>query len=154
MRWLAVLLFGASTFNSIAAGLYPEYNTWYYQNGVLYDMTQTSASEPVLISISMAGYASANMVVSLVSDDTCAASAVKNQLMVNGESIPANYHCVFLQKGTIEHFSIEDAIQVNKIVNYLRSDFTIILQGDIKQGDIKVWAANIKNPRYGLAPGL
>ncbi|ADF62740.1 hypothetical protein ECL_03205 [Enterobacter cloacae subsp. cloacae ATCC 13047] len=42
---------------------------------------------------------------------------------------------------------MNDAGKVNEMVNYLKSDFTLLLQNDIK-----VWAANIKTPKYGIAP--
>jgi len=60
-----VLLVG-SLFSSglFGAGLYSEYNTWCSNNGVLYDVAQTAGSQTVLISISQAGFATANVVVS------------------------------------------------------------------------------------------
>lgn len=149
MKWWAVVFLGFSSFSSIGAGLYPEYNTWYSQDGVLYDMTQTSTSQPVLISISMAGYNSANMVVSYFSDADCQHAVVRNTIKINNDAIPAQYHCVDLAKGRIEHFVVNDASRVNGLVNNLRSDFTVTLQDEIR-----VWAANIRNPRYGMAAGL
>jgi hypothetical protein len=46
----------------------------------------------------------------------------------------------------IEHFAINDAEKVNEMVNHLKSDFTLLLQNDIK-----VWAANIKTPKWHSA---
>jgi len=42
---------------------------------------------------------------------------------------------------------VVDAESVNGMVTHLKSDFTILLQNDIK-----IWAANIKTPKYGLTP--
>jgi len=42
---------------------------------------------------------------------------------------------------------VVDANSVNSLVTYLKSDFTLLLQNDIK-----IWAANIKTPKYGLTP--
>lgn len=149
MKWWAVLFFGFSSFSSFGVGLYPEYNTWYSQDGVLYDVTQTADSQPVLISISMAGYDSANMVVSYFSDGDCQHAVARSTIKINNDTIPAQYHCVDTAKGRIEHFAVDDANCVNGLVNNLRSDFTVTLQGEIR-----VWAANIRNPHYGLSPGL
>ena len=52
-----------------------------------------------------------------------------------------------LGKNRIEHFAVNNADQVNDMVNHLKSDFTLLLQNDIK-----VWAANIKSPNFGVAP--
>lgn len=145
-----VLLLG-SLFSSglFGAGLYSEYNTWYYNNGVLYDVAQTAGSQPVLISISQAGFETANMVVSYSSPEACPASGDDNKLVVNGSEAPTNYLCINTDKGRIEHFMVNDATLVNQLVDRLNSDFTVVLQQDIK-----VWAANFKTPKYGLAPRM
>ncbi|MDN4966824.1 hypothetical protein QYY51_22070 [Enterobacter hormaechei] len=122
-----------------------EYNTWYQKDAVLYDITQTSEGLPVMISISQPGRESANMLVSYMSDGGCGDEKVR--LNANGKDVPATYTCVSVGADKIEHFAVNDASKVNEMVNHLKSDFTLLLQNDIK-----VWAANIKTPKYGLAP--
>lgn len=122
-----------------------EYNTWYQKDAVLYDITQTSEGLPVMISISQPGRESANMLVSYMSDGGCGDR--KMRLNANGKDVPATYTCVSVGANRIEHFAVNDAGKVNEMVNYLKSDFTLLLQNDIK-----VWAANIKTPKYGIAP--
>lgn len=145
-----VLLLG-SLFSSglLGAALYSEYNTWYYNNGVLYDVAQTSGSQPVLISISQAGFDTANLVVSYFSEEACPATGTSSKLAVNGSDVATSYLCVATDKGRIEHFMVTDAALVNQLVDRLKSDFTVVLQKDIK-----VWAANFKTPKYGLAPRM
>ncbi|HHA2190931.1 TPA: hypothetical protein ACOEA9_004690, partial [Enterobacter bugandensis] len=50
---------------------------------------------------------------------------------------------------TITNLSDTNCLEIHgaSLVNHLKSDFTLLLQNDIK-----VWAANIKTPKYGLAP--
>ncbi|UWM65872.1 hypothetical protein [Enterobacter sp. CP102] len=122
-----------------------EYNTWYEKDAVLYDITQTSEGLPVMISISQAGRGSANMLVSFISDGDCGEK--KGLLNVNGKDVPATYRCSSVGKSRIEHFAVNDADKVNEMVNHLKSDFTLLLQNDIK-----VWAANVKIPKYGITP--
>ncbi|MGL4183177.1 hypothetical protein [Enterobacter ludwigii] len=140
---LAALAFFSS--NSHSAFQEREYNTWYTKDAVLYDMTQTSDGLPVMVSISQPGRSSANMVISYMSAGQCGEGVQK--LSVNGKNIPAKYRCVQAGKSRIEHFAVKDAGCVNDIVNHLRSDFTLLLQNDIR-----VWAANFRTPKYGLAP--
>jgi hypothetical protein len=66
---------------------------------------------------------------------------------VNGKDVPATYRCASVGQSRIEHFAVNDAERVNEMVNHLKSDFTLLLQNDIK-----VWAANVKTPKYGIAP--
>lgn len=122
-----------------------EYNTWYQKDAVLYDITQTSEGLPVMISISQPGRGAANMLVSYMSEGSCGDK--KDFLNVNGKDVPATYSCVSVGANRIEHFAVNDAEKVNEMVNHLKSDFTLLLQNDIK-----VWAANIKTPKYGIAP--
>ncbi|HDT2074339.1 hypothetical protein DA103_06785 [Enterobacter cloacae] len=122
-----------------------EYNTWYIKNAVLYDMTQTSEGFPVMVSISQPERRSANLLVSYISEGQCGGD--RKELNVNGKALPAQYHCVQVGLSKIEHFSVIDADSVNGMVTHLKSDFTVLLQNDIK-----VWAANIKTPKYGLTP--
>lgn len=122
-----------------------EYNTWYMKNAVLYDMTQTSEGFPVMVSVSQPGRKSANLLVSFITEGRC--SENNQSLNVNGKELPAKYYCVEVGKNRIEHFSVVDADSVNGMVTHLKSDFTILLQNNIK-----VWAANIKTPKYGLTP--
>jgi hypothetical protein len=42
---------------------------------------------------------------------------------------------------------VVDADKVNGMIAHLKSDFTLLLQGDIK-----VWAANVKPPDMALPP--
>lgn len=122
-----------------------EYNTWYIKNAVLYDMTQTSEGFPVMVSVSQSGRKSANLLVSYITEGSCGDN--NHPLNVNGKILPAKYDCVQIGQNRIEHFSVVDADSVNGMVTHLKSDFTILLQNDIK-----IWAANIKTPKYGLAP--
>ncbi|CAA2952113.1 Uncharacterised protein [Enterobacter cloacae] len=85
------------------------------------------------------------MLVSYMSDGGCGDEKVR--LNANGKDVPATYTCVSVGADRIEHFAVNDASKVNEMVNHLKSDFTLLLQNDIK-----VWAANIKTPKYGLAP--
>ena len=98
-----------------------------------------------MLSISQPGRSGANMVVSYLSEGACVDS--RRVLNVNGKDIPAKYSCVPVGKNKIEHFAVKNAEQVNEMVSRLNSDFTLLLQNDIK-----VWAANIKSPKYGVAP--
>lgn len=145
-----VLLLG-SLFSSglFGAGLYSEYNTWYSNNGVLYDVAQNGSSQPVLISISQAGHETANLVVSYFSAENCPAAGSAHKLNINGNDVATSYLCVKTDKGRIEHFMVTDATLVNQMVDRLNSDFTVVLQQDIK-----VWAANFKTPKYGMAPRI
>ena len=149
MKGVLVLLSCFLPFPLFAVPLYAEYNTWYYQNGVLYDVTQTSASEPVLISISQAGFTGANMVVSLYAEGKCPPAGSVKTLKINSTAAAARYSCDEERGGRIEHYAVSDAKQVNELFENLRAQFTVVLQDDIK-----VWAANINQPRYGLAPGM
>ncbi|WP_048959848.1 hypothetical protein [Enterobacter bugandensis] len=142
---IAIALLLAISSPSYSAFQEREYNTWYQKDAVLYDITQTSEGLPVMISISQPGRTSANMLVSYMSDGGCGEK--KGQLNVNGKDVPATYTCVSVGANRIEHFAVNDASKVNEMVNHLKSDFTLLLQNDIK-----VWAANIKTPKYGLAP--
>lgn len=144
-----VLLGSLFSSGLFGAGFYSEYNTRYYNNGVLYDVAQTAGSQPVLISISQAGFETANMVVSFASEEACPADGASNKLSVNGSDVATTYRCVKTSKGRIEHFMVTDAALVNQLVDRLKSDFTVVLQDDIK-----VWAANFKTPKYGLAPRM
>lgn len=85
------------------------------------------------------------MLVSFLSDGNCGEK--KGLLNVNGKHIPATYSCSSVGPNRIEHFAVNDAEKVNQMVYHLKSDFTLLLQNDIK-----VWAANIKTPKYGIAP--
>ena len=122
-----------------------EYNTWYIKNAVLYDMTQTSDGFPVMVSIFQPERKSANLVVSYITEGRCDDN--NQQLNVNGKVLAAKYRCVQVGQNRIDHFSVVDANSVNSLVPYLKSDFTLLLQNDIK-----IWAANIKTPKYGLTP--
>ena len=142
---LTIALLATISSPSYAAFQEREYNTWYQKDAVLYDITQTSEGLPVMISISHPGRESANMLVSYMSDGGCGDR--KMRLNANGKDVPATYTCVSVGANRIEHFAVNDAGKVNEMVNYLKSDFTLLLQNDIK-----VWAANIKTPKYGIAP--
>lgn len=124
-----------------------EYNTWYQQNAVLYDLTQTAEGSPVLLSFSQPGKNSANMLVSYMSEGTC--TEATQQLKVNGQEVPATYNCISFGQNRIEHYAVREAHLVNSMINHLKSDFGLVLQDDIK-----VWSGNIKNPRDGLNPGF
>ncbi|MCI1898189.1 MAG: hypothetical protein LKI85_07375 [Enterobacter sp.] len=147
MKINTILFAALVAFSSSSYSAYQEreYNTWYQKDAVLYDMTQTSDGYPVMLSISQPGHDSANMVVSYMSEGSCGEGNQK--LNVNGKEVSATYTCVQVGQQKIEHFAVKDADSVNGMVNHLKSDFTLILQNDIK-----VWAANIKTPKYGIAP--
>jgi len=145
IHFITIALLATISSPSYAAFQEREYNTWYQKDAVLYDITQTSEGLPVMISISQPGRESANMLVSYMSDGGCGDKKVR--LNANGKDVPATYTCVSVGADRIEHFSVNDASKVNEMVNHLKSDFTLLLQSDIK-----VWAANIKTPKYGLAP--
>lgn len=85
------------------------------------------------------------MLVSFITEGRCGEN--NQSLNVNGKELPAKYYCVEVGQNRIEHFSVVDADSVNGMVTHLKSDFTILLQNNIK-----VWAANIKTPKYGLTP--
>ncbi len=137
-----LLLFSA---HSNAAWQERELNTWYEKDRVLYDITQTVDDNPVMISIAQADYKTANLAVSYMSNGGC--SGGKPSLKINNTVIPAAYKCVPVGKDKIEHYFVDDAARVNALVGHLKSDFTAVIQEDIK-----VWAANIKSPKYGMAP--
>lgn len=137
-----LLLFSA---HSNAAWQERELNTWYEKDGILYDITQTPDDNPVMVSIAQAGYKTANLAVSYMSSGGCSKNIPS--LTINNTIVPAAYKCVPVGKNKIEHYLVDDADKVNALVGHLKSDFTAVLQGDIK-----VWAANIKSPKYGMAP--
>ena len=145
IHFITIALLATISSPSYAAFQEREYNAWYQKDAVLYDITQTSEGLPVMISISQPGRESANMLVSYMSDGGCGDEKVR--LNANGKDVPATYTCVSVGADKIEHFAVNDASKVNEMVNHLKSDFTLLLQNDIK-----VWAANIKTPKYGLAP--
>lgn len=138
----ALVAFSSSSYSAFQER---EYNTWYMKDAVLYDMTQTSEGFPVMVSIAQPGHDFANMLISYMSEGHCGENSKK--LIVNGKDVPATYKCETVGQGKIEHFAVNDADKVNEMVNHLKSDFTLLLQSDIK-----VWAANIKTPKYGIAP--
>jgi len=138
----ALVVFSTSSHSALQER---EYNTWYAKNAVLYDMTQTSEGMPVMLSFSQSGRRSANMLVSYISEGSCGEG--EQTLNVNGKNVPATYRCITIGQNRIEHFAVNDADSVNDMVHHLNSDFTLLLQNDIK-----VWASNIKTPKYGLAP--
>jgi hypothetical protein len=143
-----ILLFEALLLLAIschAAYLDREYNTWYRQDAILYDITQTADGQPVMISISQPGFDSANMVISYIVEGKCPESAPS--LDINSKVIPATFVCVPVGNMRIEHYAVKDAAHVNDLVKLLLSDFTLLVQGNIK-----VWAANVKTPKYGMAP--
>lgn len=142
---MALALLAVFSTKSYSAYQEREYNTWYYKDAVLYDMTQTSDGLPVMLSISQPGRSTANMLVSYMSEGAC--SSGNQVLSVNSQFVPTIYRCIAVGPNKIEHFAINDAKRVNDMINYLKSDFTLLLQSDIK-----VWAANIKSPKYGLSP--
>ena len=131
--------------HSNAAWQERELNTWYEKDRVLYDITQTVDDNPVMISIAQAGYKTANLTVSYMSNGGC--SNNNPPLRINNTIVPAAYKCVPVGKNKIEHYIVDDADKVNALVRHLKSDFTAVIQGDIK-----IWAANIKSPKYGMAP--
>ncbi len=131
--------------HSIAAWQERELNTWYEKDKILYDITQTVDDNPVMISIAQADYKTANLAVSYMSNGRC--SGEIPSLRINNTIVPAGYKCVPVGKDKIEHYIVDDADKVNALVGHLKSDFTVVLQGNIK-----VWAANIKSPKYGMAP--
>jgi hypothetical protein len=141
---LPALLFLLPPLSASSATQGREYNTWYEKDAVLYDLVQTSTGQPVMLSFSQPGQDQANLVISEVSVGECKTSRL---LRVNGHVVPAGYVCARMGKDQVEHFTVTDAGQVNNMVHLLQSDFTLLLQGDIK-----VWAANVKNPKYGVAP--
>ncbi|EOE6863382.1 hypothetical protein ACX1JO_000671 [Cronobacter dublinensis] len=124
-----------------------EYNTWYEKDAVLYDMTQTPEGSPVMLSISQAGRHSANMVISSLTVGKCPAQA--RTLEINNDIVPAEYVCTEHGGDRVEHYLIRDADKVNALVTKLRSDFTVM-----SQRETKIWAANIKTPKYGMTPRL
>lgn len=134
-----------TTFTCSAAFQDREYNTWYEKDSVLYDITQTSEGNPVMISISQGGYKTANMVISYQSEGRCPSD--KQPLEINGDVIPAEYTCSQQSTYRIEHFIVRDSVKINALLEHLKSDFTAVVQKDIK-----IWAANIKSPKYGIAP--
>ena len=145
MKFYAMALLFLSSTSALATYQAREYNTWYAKDAVLSVMTQTSEGLPVMVSFSHPGQNSANLVISQATDGECADGI--QTLNVNGAIVPAAYTCIDLSGKRIEHFTVADADHVNDMFAHLRSDFTLLLQGNIK-----VWAANVKKPRYGIAP--
>lgn len=147
MKIKSILLAALAVFSAPSWSAFQEreYNTWYIKNAVLYDMTQTSEGFPVMVSVSQPGRKSANLLISYIREGRCGENSLP--LNVNGKVLPAKYDCVQIGQKRIEHFSVVDADSVNGMVTHLKSDFTILLQNDIK-----IWSANIKTPKYGLAP--
>lgn len=142
-------LLAASLSGAHSAEQQREYNTWHKKNGVLYGMTQTAEHEPVLVSIGNAGFESANMVVSYTRRGNCDDAGRNAKLEIDGKIVPAEYRCFQLKDKILEHFVIAEATQANYVVERLTSDFTVLLQKDIK-----LWAANVKSPKFGVGPRL
>lgn len=101
----------------------------------------------MMLSISQAGYRSANMVISSMTTGKCPMQA--RALEINNDIVPAEYVCAEQGSEKIEHYLVRDADKVNALVERLRSDFTVM-----SQKEVKVWAANIKTPKYGMTPRL
>ncbi|EPE7488726.1 hypothetical protein ACSMAF_000739 [Cronobacter universalis] len=137
----------SSTVPASAVVLGREYNTWYEKDAVLYDMTQTADGSPVMLSISQAGYRTANMVISSLTAGKCPGAT--RTLEINNDTVSADYFCTEQGTEKIEHYLVRDADKVNALVDRLRSDFTVM-----SQSEIKIWAANIKTPKYGMTPRL
>lgn len=118
-----------------------EYNVWYEKNGTLYDITQTKDSEPVLISISSSG--SGGMIVSHESDLPC--THLKGiKFIIDSFVVPYSLNCIVAGDSFFVTYTITDIRMTSYVLKRLRSDFTVILMGNIK-----LWAGNIKKPHYG-----
>ncbi|WPU24881.1 hypothetical protein RI049_09140 [Cedecea neteri] len=126
-----------------------EYNVWYNKDGMLYGMTQNSENEPVLVSIGSAGFESANMVISYTRSGNCTEASHSEKLEIDGKNVPAAYRCFCVEGKSFEHFLISDPVQVNYVVERLTSDFTVLIKKDIK-----LWAANVNSPKFGVGPRL
>ena len=111
----------------------------------MHDLTQTSDGRPVMISFSQAGFQTANMVISYMTEGKCPDGDI--DLNINGDIVPAEYTCVQRGKEKIEHYRVRNADKTNALIAHLKGGFTLVIQQDIK-----VWAANIKAPRYGIGP--
>ena len=133
-----------------AASTIPEYNTWYKRNGVMTGLTQTSSSEPVLVSIAHAGTMAANMVISYVTDSPCDERQKTADLHINHRVAQAGFSCLRASdQFSIYHYSLNQHEQINYLHEQLMQGFTVMLQKDIR-----VWVANYSQPRYGVSPRL
>lgn len=128
---------------SKAASTRREYNVWYAESGILYGLTQTSSASPVLISISAQGLRENGMVISFQDALPCEKEALK-PLTIDSMAVLYKLSCITLPDGSIKTFTITDPETITYTHNRLKSDFTVVLSGDIK-----IWAGNIRNPRYG-----
>ncbi|WP_058913771.1 hypothetical protein [Entomohabitans teleogrylli] len=126
-----------------------EYNVWYQSSGVMYDLTQTADSEPVLVSIFGIGTDDANLVVSQSVPGDCETPAGNATLLVDDKPLNTHYTCFETDKRKKEHFLLSDSREVNSIARKLSQDRTVIINGDIK-----LWAANFNHPRYGVTPKM
>lgn len=147
LRYILLILSFAFHTGYVKADEYIEYNKWYSKDGVLYDITQTQDSEPVMLSIFAAGKKNANMVISYYSPGACEKNI--NTLRMDGTDFPAQYACVPEKNGKINHYTVTDAGSVNYLVERLKSGFTVLLQDNIK-----VWVENFNDPKYGVAPNF
>lgn len=120
-----------------------EHNVWYEKDAVLYNVTQRADGSPVMISISQAGFETANLTISYISTGKCPAKPIP--LEVDRRQIPSRYVCSQQGPEKIEHFLVGDAGCVNALVKKLNTNGFILLQKDIN-----VLASNIRAPGYGM----
>ncbi|MFX2610771.1 hypothetical protein [Enterobacter mori] len=119
------------------------YNTWYARDGVLYDVTQTAESEPVAISLSSTGSGDVGMVISYENKSSCDDNI--ETLKIDKRYIQSEITCLPTGDTSIITYIVSEPKVIAYVLGRLRSDFTVILMGDIK-----IWAANIKKPLYGI----
>lgn len=120
-----------------------EYNVWHSFGGVLYVLTQTPDSNPVFISISSKGLAEVGMVITLQDQTSCDEDS-KKPFFIDLQAVNYMLNCLPLTGSYLKTYTVTEASKIAYVLNRLKSDFTVVLSGDIK-----IWASNIQKPIYG-----
>lgn len=125
-----------------------EYNIWYRQNGVMYDMTQDEKGSPVFISIGFNAQQGYNLLITREGPAGCAAGSLQHELIIGGVRSVLPALCQQMDGVTIH--SISDNTQLaQQMVGALGKGFTVVLDNDVK-----IWAANFATPKFGMTPRL
>jgi hypothetical protein len=139
---VSITFFFVQFFSGISLASSLSFNKWYAKDGVLYDVTQTSDSRPVLLSISSAG--ASGMTISYESTLSCEDRQKSKPLKIDTKLVPFSLACITAGSYYIVTYTVTDARTIKYVLDKLRSDFTVVLMDDIK-----IWAANINKPLYG-----
>lgn len=144
MKRIFVLLLWCVVFisNSYAAYAPNEYNVWRFNDGVLYDTTQTENDEPVLVSIIGPGTNWSSMVISFMSETPCDADKKIAYVWINLQQEALGFSCKQIGNSSIVTYTVSNVKRANELYMNLISGFTVVIDKRIN-----IWAANIKEPK-------